>query len=41
VADDDKEFDDGMGPLVVAPMLLPLILLFTEEEPREDKARCS
>jgi hypothetical protein len=37
VADDDKEFDDGIGPLVVAPMLLPLILLFTDDEPKETR----
>lgn len=38
MADDDKEFDDGMGPFDVALMLLPLVLLllmllFAEVEP--------
>lgn len=38
MADDDKEFDVGMGPLDVAMLLLPLILLFTNDEPEEDRA---
>lgn len=37
MADDDKEFDDGMGPLEVALMLLPLVLLlFTDDEPSKE-----
>jgi hypothetical protein len=33
VADDDKEFDDGMGPLDVALWLLPLLLLVADNDP--------
>jgi hypothetical protein len=40
VADDDKEFDDGMGPFDVGLMLLPLLLLlFNDDEPYKKQER--
>lgn len=38
MADDDKEFDEGMGPF---DDVLPLILLFTVDEPRKANKFCS
>lgn len=39
MADDDKELVDGMGPLVVAATLLPLLLLFTDDEPKDKESK--